>query len=351
MLPAPRPRRVTAIVSTALTAALLVPLAPLASAAPTSPPTAGDAVPETPPATATPADVTAALAALAEENEALAEELNAAQIDLDNKSAASETAKTAAADAASSLATAKRKLNQTAVTEYRSGTASRAASLLTADSTDAYLTASAALSYLSQRQAADQRTFTQAAAHAAMVQQQAATAAAAAQQTLDDLARRRSDLDARQATYEKDLAKLTAAQRANYFDTSAPAPSTGAAPVTAPNPAAQLVVDFAVAQLGKPYVFAAAGPTSYDCSGLTMAAWARAGVELPHFARSQFGMGTHVNAADLQPGDLVFFYSDLHHVGIYIGGGNMIHAPTPGDVVKISAVSVFGSDYRGAVRL
>ena len=79
----------------------------------------------------------------------------------------------------------------------------------------------------------------------------------------------------------------------------------------------------ALSQLGVPYVFAAASPgRAFDCSGLTLWAWGQAGVSLPHFAASQYAMLPHVPLDQLQPGDLVFFYSDLHHVGIYIGNGH-----------------------------
>jgi cell wall-associated NlpC family hydrolase len=99
------------------------------------------------------------------------------------------------------------------------------------------------------------------------------------------------------------------------------------------------VVKFAYEQLGKPYVFAADGPNSYDCSGLTMAAYRTVGVSLPHNAAMQWGVVHHISRAELSPGDLVF-YRGLGHVAIYIGGGQVIHAPTPGDVVKISSVNM-----------
>jgi len=99
------------------------------------------------------------------------------------------------------------------------------------------------------------------------------------------------------------------------------------------------VVKFAYAQLGKPYVFAADGPGSYDCSGLTMAAYRSVGVSLPHNAAMQWGVVHHISRSELSPGDLVF-YSGLGHVAIYIGGSQVIHAPTPGDVVKISSVDM-----------
>jgi cell wall-associated NlpC family hydrolase len=109
------------------------------------------------------------------------------------------------------------------------------------------------------------------------------------------------------------------------------------APIVAPNHAAQVAVDTAMAQLGKPYVWAAAGPGSFDCSGLALYAYKAAGISLPHSAAMQSRMGTPVSLNALQPGDLVFFYG-LGHVGIYIGGGNVVHAPHTGDVVKVTPV-------------
>jgi cell wall-associated NlpC family hydrolase len=105
---------------------------------------------------------------------------------------------------------------------------------------------------------------------------------------------------------------------------------------------AAAAVRFAYAQLGKPYVYGASGPNSYDCSGLTMRAWGAAGVSLPHNAAGQQADTRSVSYSDLQPGDLVFFGSPAHHVGIYIGGGQMIAAPHTGDVVKIQSVSAHG---------
>ena len=106
---------------------------------------------------------------------------------------------------------------------------------------------------------------------------------------------------------------------------------------------------FAKAQLGKPYVFGAAGPNAYDCSGLTMAAWAAAGVSLPHSSRNQYySVSTKVSISDLRPGDLVIFYSTMHHVAIYAGNGMVIHAPHTGSVVKYEQMSYM--PFAGAVR-
>jgi peptidoglycan DL-endopeptidase CwlO len=97
-------------------------------------------------------------------------------------------------------------------------------------------------------------------------------------------------------------------------------------------------IKMAYEQLGDPYVYGAAGPGSFDCSGLTMFAWASGGVSLPHSSSAQYSSLRHVSIADLQPGDLVFYYSPISHVGIYIGGGRIIHAPHPGQSVEIASL-------------
>ncbi|MFJ9621400.1 NlpC/P60 family protein [Streptomyces sp. NPDC101181] len=111
---------------------------------------------------------------------------------------------------------------------------------------------------------------------------------------------------------------------------------------------AEKVLAFARAQIGKPYVWGASGPSSYDCSGLTQAAWREAGVDLPRTTWDQVKTGTRVATSDLAPGDLVFFYDDISHVGIYKGGGMMIHAPKPG--ANVREESVYSMPIYGSVR-
>jgi len=102
---------------------------------------------------------------------------------------------------------------------------------------------------------------------------------------------------------------------------------------------AQIAVDAAASQLGVPYVYAAADPGhAFDCSGLTMWVWREAGVSLPHNAAAQYAALPHVPVSALEPGDLVFFYRPIEHVGIYIGGGLMIDAPRTGASVERAAV-------------
>jgi peptidoglycan DL-endopeptidase CwlO len=128
--------------------------------------------------------------------------------------------------------------------------------------------------------------------------------------------------------------------------TADPPPTTPAADPGAGHPDAAAI---AMHYLGVPYVWGGATPSGFDCSGLVLYVYAQLGISLPHFAAAQYGFGTPVSRDQLQPGDLVFF-DGLDHVGIYIGGDQMIHAPHTGDVVKIAPLADGGS-YVGARRL
>ena len=123
-----------------------------------------------------------------------------------------------------------------------------------------------------------------------------------------------------------------------YVASLAPAVAAAAGPSTADAGAAALA--HARQQLGKPYAYGATGPGSFDCSGLTQAAWKAAGVTLPRTSQQQFAVGKKVAKADLRPGDLVFFYgSKPTHVALYVGDGVIIHAPRPGKGVEYSKVA------------
>jgi peptidoglycan DL-endopeptidase CwlO len=111
---------------------------------------------------------------------------------------------------------------------------------------------------------------------------------------------------------------------------------------------AAAAVQYAMAQVGDAYVYGAMGENAFDCSGLTMRAWAQAGVSLPHSSSAQYGSGPHIAASDLQPGDLVFYYSPISHVGMYIGNGLIVHAANPGTGVAVSGL--YSMPYVGAVR-
>jgi cell wall-associated NlpC family hydrolase len=165
----------------------------------------------------------------------------------------------------------------------------------------------------------------------------------AAHQVLDRLRARQRKLLAQRQARQEHRAQLQASRDAQRV-AAAPAQTTPTqAPATAPAPAAsvpasagaQTAVGYALAQVGDPYVYGAAGPDAFDCSGLTMAAWAAAGVSIPHSASMQASAGTPVSISALQPGDLVFYYSPISHVGMYVGNGEVVHAPYPGSSVEV----------------
>ena len=124
------------------------------------------------------------------------------------------------------------------------------------------------------------------------------------------------------------------------------APSDGG---PAPSGRGAAAVYWAMKALGKPYRWGASGPNSFDCSGLCMWAYGHVGVHLPHYSRAQYESGSHVSRGNLEPGDLVFFGSPIHHVGMYVGRGMFIEAPYTGCDVRISSLS-HRSDYAGACR-
>ena len=130
-------------------------------------------------------------------------------------------------------------------------------------------------------------------------------------------------------------ATRAAAQEAAAAAAAATPRSVSRAPVGASG-SSSAALDFAFSQIGKPYIWGSGGPEGYDCSGLTAAAFAAAGVTLPRTSAAQASAGTPVSVSDLAPGDLVFFGSPIYHVGIYVGDGLMVHAPKPGDSVKVA---------------
>ncbi|GGU10492.1 C40 family peptidase [Streptomyces violascens] len=170
--------------------------------------------------------------------------------------------------------------------------------------------------------------------------QEKARLAAIEKKKQDEAERQAAELAAQQAAA---AAKKKATPPAGHAPSSPSSPSAPSAPATTK---AAKALAFARAQMGKPYVWGATGPASYDCSGLTQAAWKAAGVDLPRTTWDQVKTGTRVATADLQPGDLVFFYDDISHVGMYIGNGMMIHAPHSGAYVREESIyymPIYGS--------
>ena len=168
----------------------------------------------------------------------------------------------------------------------------------------------------------------------------------------------KSEIEQMQAAEQRRQAELAAQARARLSSNGVTVLNASAGAVTQPAPVYTPppskyggVVGIAMQYLGVPYVYGGASPSGFDCSGLVMYVFAQIGVSLPHNAAAQYGYGMPVSRDQLQPGDLVFF-NGLGHEGIYIGGGQFIHAPHTGDVVKISSLSGwYSSTYVGARRL
>ncbi|MEU9171836.1 NlpC/P60 family protein [Streptomyces sp. NPDC048420] len=163
--------------------------------------------------------------------------------------------------------------------------------------------------------------------------QEKARLAAIEKEKQEAAARKAAELAQQQAAAEK-----AAQQESSTGSSTGTSTSTSTATDSSYATKAAKALAFARAQIGKPYVWGATGPDSYDCSGLTQAAWKAAGVDLPRVTYDQVNAGTTVSLADAQPGDLVFFYDDISHVGLYIGNGMMIHAPKPGAYVREESI-------------
>jgi len=159
-----------------------------------------------------------------------------------------------------------------------------------------------------------------------------------------DLAARKGKLAGLESEIAQLQAQETAAAAARARRGIGPSGGSYPAPSYQPNGD---VVAIARQYLGAPYVWAASGPNSFDCSGFTMFVYRQVGISLPHSSRAQINCGARVSRSDLEPGDLVFFGSPIHHVGLYIGDGMMIHAPQTGDVVKIAPLQ---GNFAGACR-
>ncbi|MCX4982925.1 C40 family peptidase [Streptomyces sp. NBC_00572] len=319
---------------------------------------------------------------LYEEAEVATERYNGAKEKADEARAAFERLRDEAARRTQRLNTARDGLGAMAAAQYRSGGLDPAVQLALTSDPDRYLERAALAEKAADRQAA---------AVSAVRRELAAVRQLRAESTgrLDALRGHETELRRQKAAVlgklqaaRTLLARLTAEERARYeaaeagrdgsdrdgSGTTAGTSGTGGTataatattradrssggdrgPVTAPNARAAQAVSFAHAQLGKPYVWGATGPSAYDCSGLTQAAWRAAGVSLPRTTYTQINAGRRVSRSQLAPGDLIFFYSGISHVGLYIGGGQMIHAPRPGAPVRVAPIDEM--PFAGATRV
>jgi cell wall-associated NlpC family hydrolase len=300
------------------------------------------------PAQPTPADAREQLRQAQHEAEALTEQWHAAtdeftakQAEADRLRAAVDPARAAADQARADEEGFRTQIDGLALTFVENGKLDQFNAFLASGSPQDYLDQMSALESLSAEHATQlddlldkvrQADRTRADADDATARAQAA--ADDAHKAADDIAARKADADKRIDDVEKLLRELSPEERDAYNGPGEDGPvdivGTGAG-VEALRAAAT--------RLGKPYVWGASGPNSFDCSGLTSWAFNRAGVTLPRSSSAQSTVGRSVSWSDMQPGDLVFYYSPVSHVGIYAGGGKMINAPQSGDVVKYQTVS------------
>ncbi|MFD0314439.1 C40 family peptidase [Streptomyces flavalbus] len=233
-------------------------------------------------------------------------------------------------------------LGSLAGAQYRSGGLDPTVALLFSQDPDDYLDRASVLDRISGHHA-DQLTDLQEA------MRELAQDRAEATRKLGELEKSRKAVAAHKRTVERKLAKarqllnrLTAEDRAAYERASrsgrADLPAPGA--VAAPSARAAAAVAAARSALGRPYVWGAAGPGGFDCSGLTQWSYAQAGVALPRTSQGQRYAGRHVPLSQAQPGDLVTYHSDARHVAMYVGNGQVIHAPYPGAPVRYDPVGM-----------
>ncbi|MEV0411978.1 NlpC/P60 family protein [Streptomyces sp. NPDC050448] len=290
----------------------------------------------------TPSQVRAEVDRLYEEAEAASERYNGAKEKADEAQRALDGLRDETARRTDRLNTARRTLGSLAAGQYRSGGLGPAVQLALAEDPQEYLDRAAFLTRTGDRNAAEISSVRRQLDEIGQLKDKAADRLCDLRAREGELAEYKATVEGKLSAAKRLLAKLTAEERAAYE-----AQSAGAAPAgprsTAPPPAsdgsrAARAVAFAYGAIGKPYVWGATGPGSFDCSGLTQAAWRSAGVSLPRTTYTQINTGQRVSRDQLAPGDLVFFYSGVTHVGLYIGNGQMIHAPHPGATVRVAPI-------------
>ena len=300
--------------------------------------------------TPSPADVEAQIEAKGRALDAIVEQYNGAVLHLAETSAQAAQAATRYAVAAQRAEAARADVAALATRAYEGGTLSALSSLVAAGSPDSFLDRLTAMDSLARSQRSTMATArdasTAARADKARLDQLVASQAQQKTALAAQKTKLQSDIDA--LVKQRDQLRAAAAAAAKAAAAPAPAPPAPpkAGPVVPVSGRAAAVVAYARRQLGKPYVFATAGPNTFDCSGLTTAAWAAAGVHLDHYTYAQIQQTVRISRSQLAPGDLVFFYGGSH-VGIYLGNNQIIHAPHPGDVVKISDIDWMGGYYTG----
>jgi cell wall-associated NlpC family hydrolase len=305
----------------------LVQLVPLVLCATLLAPAAANADPQV-------SDLDRQIAELSRTFETVVEQHNAVAADLAaSRTRAAETA-LRITELDHNLRSARARVDRIAVWAFQTGPNARISAILAAGSPRDFM---ARLRVIEDVTRSDQRQITTLTEGSRRLADENATL----QRLLTEQERQEAKLSGLKAQVEKDLGALKVLRDQVGATSRGSFTTLDSGPVTAPlvSGAAGVAVQFAYAQMGKPYEWGAAGPGSYDCSGLTSAAWKAAGVLLPHNAARQYSAMPHISRDHLQPGDLVFYYAGIQHVAMFVGDNTVIHAPTAGQSVRLQALN------------
>ncbi|MGI8722805.1 MAG: NlpC/P60 family protein [Geodermatophilaceae bacterium] len=313
------------------------------------------------------------VAELGRDLEVLQEEQNEAQVTLDRHTAEAAASTVALGQVNARLAQLNGRVRGIARSAFAGDGLNSFSAILTSGSPQEFLDRVNTLEFMSIQDGALLAEATRAREEAQSLDQAADTAVAAAQTVVAEIATRRTELESQIQKYQDLYTALSAQEREALLASSesrddgsdsgggdsasggADSDSGGGGQVPpgeiiAPSEAARIAVETAYAQLGDTYVWGGDGPDEFDCSGLTMYSYAAAGVSLPHSSKSQSTMGVAVSRDELLPGDLVFYYSPVSHVAIYVGDGQIIHAYNFGSPVSLGSVDSWGA-YNSARRI
>ncbi|WP_030145546.1 C40 family peptidase [Streptomyces violaceorubidus] len=301
----------------------------------------------------TAAQVRAKVDKLYQEAEVATEKYNGAKEKADAAERRLEELRDEAARKEDRLNSARQALGSVAAAQYRSGGLDPALQLALSSDPDRYLDGAAFVERAGSRQQAEVGRVRQELREIERLRGAARVEVSSLTSRRAELKRHRETVTGKLESARRLLSRLTAEERADVGDRtsrSAPGPrESPSASAQAPNSRAAAAVAYAYQKLGSPYVWGATGPNAFDCSGLIQAAYRAAGISLPRTTYAQIGAGRRVPRSQLQPGDLVFFYSGISHVGLYVGNGQMIHAPNPSAPVRVAPVDEM--PFAGATRV
>jgi peptidoglycan DL-endopeptidase CwlO len=318
-------------------------------------------------------DALAKLNELSRQAEQTTEAMHSAQLDLNNKLAVQQAADAkhaadlaAAESAKSQLATFQTAVDKLAVAQYMGGRTDGLDAILTATSPQGLIDQLAVQRVMAAEMSAQMKSYRDIGQQAALAEQASARSAAEAKTAAEQAAAVRADLQSKQSQLQVQIAvvksqymALTPNQREALAAVPPAPPVPPPAPVPPPDPAVlaaapgaippgdiappgggdrAVAIQAALSRIGSPYSWGGSGPSAFDCSGLVMWAFQQQGISLPHSSQALASGGQPVSRDQMQPGDLVTYYSDASHVGIYIGDGMMVHASTYGTPVRVAPV-------------